>query len=387
MINISNKDLTMQSVTTICLFNSILIRVWFQVGKVKKMKKRIVVIFQMILLFCVITAFSARAASAAAAAEPKATFRLSAYGTYLSCAVSGLENLKGGSIILTYDSENVVFETMTEENWSSSVHKVKDGELEICFHLPEGIDGYGFFNTMVMFHRIGYGDAAVKVKHVEIYDSDGKTYESENDIAVSYAIENTAVSEAQWFYDEDTQTLTISGTENTPDYVREEGAAEAQLPPWSAYKDKVKKIVVEEGVKGIGNNNFSDFSMLETVVLPHSMMRIAEGSFPSAEDAEVTVVGKALSAAERYAYQAGYAFCPDNAFLRGDLDESGSYNAEDALFVLKMVVKLMPEYSYSADVDANGTVDAADALLILKHVVKIIDKFPAEYVYGAYPAE
>lgn len=333
------------------------------------MKKKITVIFQMILLFCVITAFSAGATSVAAATEPKAAFQLRASGTYLWCAVSGLENLKGGSIVLTYDSENVVYETMTEENWSSSAHEVKDGELEIRFRLPEGIDGFGFFNTMVMFRRIGYGDAAVKIKHVEIYDSDGNTYKSEDGIAVSYAIENTAVSEAKWFYDEDTQTLTISGTKNTPDYVREEGAAEAQLPPWSAYKDKVKKIVVEEGVEGIGNNNFSDFTMLETVVLPDSMMRIAEGTFPSTEDAAVTVVGKVLSAAERYAYQAGYAFCPDNAFLRGDLDESGSYNAEDALLVLRMVVKLMPEYSYSADADTNGTVDAADALLILQKVV------------------
>lgn len=55
--------------------------------------------------------------------------------------------------------------------------------------------------------------------------------------------------------------------------------------------------------------------------------------------------------------------------------------SEDALAVLKFVVKLSEPDEYqaiAADVDGDGAITSADALLILKRVVKLTDRFPVE---------
>ncbi len=65
----------------------------------------------------------------------------------------------------------------------------------------------------------------------------------------------------------------------------------------------------------------------------------------------------------------------------GDINQDNETTSEDALEILKIVVKLSgstEQQDLAADVDGNGIVDATDALIVLKKVVKLIDKFPIE---------
>lgn len=65
----------------------------------------------------------------------------------------------------------------------------------------------------------------------------------------------------------------------------------------------------------------------------------------------------------------------------GDVDGNGRVTAEDALMILKKVVKLKvfnSDQEKAADVDNNGRIEANDALLVLKKVVQLITKFPVE---------
>lgn len=72
----------------------------------------------------------------------------------------------------------------------------------------------------------------------------------------------------------------------------------------------------------------------------------------------------------------------DTASTRyGDVNNDEAINAEDALLVLKHVVKLFTldeVQQVSANVNGDDSINAEDALFILKYVVKLIDKFPVE---------
>lgn len=59
--------------------------------------------------------------------------------------------------------------------------------------------------------------------------------------------------------------------------------------------------------------------------------------------------------------------------LPGDVNGSGKYEAEDALYILKMIVKLEHINEYLGDADGNGEITAEDALLVLKKVVKLVE--------------
>lgn len=73
-------------------------------------------------------------------------------------------------------------------------------------------------------------------------------------------------------------TLTISGTGEMYD---EYGwhINNGELPPWSAYKESIRKVIVTEGVTTIGANAFYEYTALETVSLPDSLLEIRECAF------------------------------------------------------------------------------------------------------------
>ena len=76
-----------------------------------------------------------------------------------------------------------------------------------------------------------------------------------------------------WKYDTDTKTLTISGKGEMPDYAVKNQA------PWQSLNQEVLKLVVEEGVTGIGNNAFQHADNLISVTLPKTATRIGDRSF------------------------------------------------------------------------------------------------------------
>lgn len=141
----------------------------------------------------------------------------------------------------------------------------------------------------------------------------------------------------------------------------------------------VKHVVLPEGVKKIEREAFFRGS-IHSIVLPDSMEIIEKDAFayepvepdePPAprEPMPITIYGKTLSVAESYATENGDVFYPTNEQLLGDVNGNGIYEAEDALGILRMVVKLDTVYGYSADADGDKKVSAADALKVLKKVV------------------
>lgn len=79
-----------------------------------------------------------------------------------------------------------------------------------------------------------------------------------------------------WKFDYTTDTLTISGKgemlPNTP-------AQFGYVSPWNNFNDKIKSVIIEEGVTTIMDFAFSDCSALESVIIPNSVTVIGRSAF------------------------------------------------------------------------------------------------------------
>ncbi len=77
-----------------------------------------------------------------------------------------------------------------------------------------------------------------------------------------------------WSFDEDTGTLTISGTGEMYDY-----NINTFIVPWEEFQATVKTIVVTEGVTKIGSAAFRNFKNMTNVSLPNGLELIGGSSF------------------------------------------------------------------------------------------------------------
>jgi len=89
-------------------------------------------------------------------------------------------------------------------------------------------------------------------------------------IALSIFSLNAIHAEITWTLSDD-GTLTISGTD-MPNY--KYGGA-----PWYSQRNKIKKVVIENGVTSIGNYAFDGCSGLTSVTIPNSVTSIGESAF------------------------------------------------------------------------------------------------------------
>ena len=72
----------------------------------------------------------------------------------------------------------------------------------------------------------------------------------------------------------DDGTLTISGT-NMPHY------GYPNYAPWYSQRDKIKKVVIENGVTNIGDHAFDDCSNISSIIIPNSVTSIGNSAFSS----------------------------------------------------------------------------------------------------------
>lgn len=77
-----------------------------------------------------------------------------------------------------------------------------------------------------------------------------------------------------WALEED-GVMTVSGYERMADY----GSAKRQTPPWYPYRDKIRCLIIDEGITELGVGAFRDCTSLETVMLPDSMVRLGYRCF------------------------------------------------------------------------------------------------------------
>lgn len=93
-----------------------------------------------------------------------------------------------------------------------------------------------------------------------------------------YALEQNetysgTTGDCAWEYNPDTTTITISGAGNMADYTG------ADLPPWNCFREEVKNVIINNGVKSLGGYSFYMFSALENVSFPDTLEEIHSSAF------------------------------------------------------------------------------------------------------------
>lgn len=100
----------------------------------------------------------------------------------------------------------------------------------------------------------------------------------------------TIQAEITWTLSDD-GTLTISGTDmpnyNYPDYA-----------PWYSQRDKIKKIVIENGVTNIGNSAFVHCPNLTSITIPESVTSIGKSVFVNSGIVSITIPNSVKSIGE-----------------------------------------------------------------------------------------
>jgi hypothetical protein len=79
-----------------------------------------------------------------------------------------------------------------------------------------------------------------------------------------------------WTYDSYNGRLTISGTGAMYDY-------NYNNRPWESYEDKIKKVVLEDGITSTGSYAFFDFDILVNVTICDSLIALADRTFSSCD--------------------------------------------------------------------------------------------------------
>ena len=165
-----------------------------------------------------------------------------------------------------------------------------------------------------------------------------------------------AVSEIYWDYDEETQTLTISGTGRMDDY-------DEVYAPWYSYIEEIKTVVVEEGITYIGQSVFEGCTALESVSLSDTVREIGPEAFKYCESLSEIVLPESLLAIDKNAFHG----C--NALTRITLPAAVTTVEERAFFYCKGLV--------SIDVDEeNENFTSQDGVLFSKDMSELV----------AYPA-
>lgn len=111
------------------------------------------------------------------------------------------------------------------------------------------------------------------------------------------AVSDEAVSGTSYSFDSDTGTLTITGEGDMTDYTYSDSTN--KRIPWYYLSDRVKKVVIEEGVTSIGSYSFNEFKTLEEVEIKGEITKIGERAFYYCSSLKtinipdsVTVIGK-----------------------------------------------------------------------------------------------
>ena len=112
---------------------------------------------------------------------------------------------------------------------------------------------------------------------------------------------NAIHAEITWNLSDD-GTLTISGTD-MPDYYGADSWWFTSPSPWSSQREKIKKIVIENGVTRIGSYAFYGCSRLTSVTIGNSVTNIGNEVFRNCSNLRNITIPESVTSIGQYAFQ------------------------------------------------------------------------------------
>ena len=103
-------------------------------------------------------------------------------------------------------------------------------------------------------------------------------------------------------WDLDDGTLSISGKEEMPDY-HYNSIRSYEPTPWDLQRDKIKKVIIEDGVTRIGNDAFYGCFRLKSVTIPNTVTKIGRGAFWGCSALTSIEIPNSVTDIEEWAFQ------------------------------------------------------------------------------------
>lgn len=99
-----------------------------------------------------------------------------------------------------------------------------------------------------------------------------------NEEIAAYAESGDFGNNLHWKYDIRTDTLTISGTGDMPNFVELVEVGQQSFP-WERFMHRIKEVIIEDGITAIGSFSFYEFDKLERVEIRGAVSRIGYRAF------------------------------------------------------------------------------------------------------------
>jgi len=112
-----------------------------------------------------------------------------------------------------------------------------------------------------------------------------------NSLTAEVATSGTCGENLTWIFDENSGTLTISGTGRMADFDYEYSSL-----PWYAVYEEIKQVVIEDGVTYLGKCAFYGCEAMTSVSLPNTLTEIGESAFEFAEALEAVDIPDSVTA-------------------------------------------------------------------------------------------
>ncbi len=180
------------------------------------------------------------------------------------------------------------WQTVTEIDIPETVRRLDNAAFAYCYNLKSvvipnkvsRIDNNTFLKCNAL-ESVSYDGTKVQWSKI-VKSTKG------NDVLFTF-IENNQVKylvdSVVWTFDDETGTLTLSGGVRMDDYVLKETPAFEE-----GYYDKVKTIIIEEGIPNIGDNAFTHFTNVEEVVIPEGVTSIGNTAFYNCSSLKTVVM-------------------------------------------------------------------------------------------------
>ena len=154
-------------------------------------------------------------------------------------------------------------------------------------------------------------------------------------------------SNMTWTYDSDESTLTIAGTGNMRDYEDEWDS------PWNQYAGSVTKLVISDGVNGIGAYAFAEFDAITEVTIPDSVTSINSCAFLECDNLSSVTIGSGLETLGINTFHspnlAGFTVSSENQNFTND--SSGVLYNKEKTVLYKCPGKFQGSYTVADGVD------------------------------------
>lgn len=132
---------------------------------------------------------------------------------------------------------------------------------------------YFYNNQTGELELIAGGLQVVNDTYVEFAITHCCAYVLTRDLSTASVKSGICGDNLNWIFDEESRTLTLSGTGSMCDYSTENSA------PWSAYSANIRQIVLPEELTGIGSYAFANCTALASVTLPGESIHLRTGAF------------------------------------------------------------------------------------------------------------